>query len=400
MTTIALVAPPWYPVPPRGYGGIELVVALLAGRLRAGGHEVALVAPVGSRRAAELAPTSWGGDLGGTAERLRELEYAARVHRWLGCGRGVEVVHDHCGYGTLLMAAAAARAPVLHTVHGPVEEPLRGFYRSLRGIAGLVAISEAQRAAAPELPWVATVHNAVDVDALEQGPPDVRDPFLLCLARICPDKGQHLAIEVARRVGMRLVLAGKVETSPEGCAYFRERVAPHLDGDRVVHILNVAGARKARLLARATALLAPICWDEPFGLCMGEAMCSGTAVIAFRRGAAVELIEDGITGFLVDGPEAMADAVRGASAIDPLRCAARARARFAPQAMADGYVAAYARLLSGGSGARRGAAGNGHRRQRRPGWGPADHLERRPPQGLHGDCAVAVPTLPGLDAHP
>lgn len=347
--SIAIVAPPWYPVPPNGYGGIELVVGLLSSSLRDLGHRVSLLAREGSDGAEVLAPSHWSADLGAPAERLRELTYAAHIHGWLQRQPRLDVLHDHCGFGSLLLASASgcSPAPVLHTVHGTIDEPLRSFFRSLRG-AGLVAISEAQRATAPELPWVATVHNAVDVDALEVGPASDREPYLLCLARICADKGQEIAIAVAREVGMRLVLAGKVEATPAGRAYFRERVRPHLDGDRVVHIANVAGTRKTRLLARATALLAPICWDEPFGLAVAEAMCSGTAAISFPRGAAPELIDHGVTGFLVESPEEMVEAALGAGGIDPTRCAVRARARFSPPAMAEGYLAAY-RLVAEGS---------------------------------------------------
>jgi len=208
----------------------------------------------------------------------------------------------------------------------------------------LVAISEAQRRTLPDLPWIGTVHNAVDVENLLVTPTH-KVPFLLCLARICPDKGQHLAIEVARRAGMRLVLAGKVEATPEATEYFKRQVEPSIDGVRVLHFDNVAGDEKARLLARAYALLAPLQWDEPFGLALVEAMASGTPVIAIARGAAPELVTDGTTGFLVNDVDGMVRAVSRVADLQPSACAAATRARFSPSVMASSYRRIYERLM-------------------------------------------------------
>jgi glycosyltransferase involved in cell wall biosynthesis len=343
--SIVLVGPPWYPIPPDGYGGTELIVALLAAELRARGHNVVVLALEGSRNAVGLAPAPWAEDLGRPTERLRELTYAARLHRFLGVHEGVDLLHDHCGHASLLVASLGGGAPVLHTVHGALGEPEQTFYESLGDSLRLVAISEAQRATAQRLPWAGTVPNAVDLDALTVARAADREPYLLCLARISEDKGQDLAIEVAHHTGMRLVLAGKVAEDARSQELYQERVRPHVDGERIVHLENVAGGEKARLLARATALLSPIRWPEPFGLSMAEAMCSGTPAIAFRRGAAPELIVPAVTGFVVDDLDGMCEAVRQASEIDPRRCAREARSRFSPAAMAEGYLAVYERLL-------------------------------------------------------
>ncbi len=342
---IALVAPPWYPVPPVGYGGVELVVGLLARELRERGHEVVLFGSDGSGPGTRtLVPAGWDRDLGRPSERWRELAYASRLADALRREPPFDIIHDHGGGGTLLTAEASRRGPVLHTVHGPLGEPERTFYATLAGRVGLAAISQSQRGTAPGLPWVATVPNAVDVDALRIGPAAGRDRTLVCLARICPDKGQHIAIAVARRTGRPLVLAGKVERTPASQAYFEREIQPHLDGVRVRHLPNVAGREKADLLAGAGALLAPVQWPEPFGLAVAEAMASGTPAIAFRQGAMPELVEDGITGVLCDDVDDMVAAVRVAATIDPVRCARRARARFGPSAMADGYLDTYAGL--------------------------------------------------------
>jgi glycosyltransferase involved in cell wall biosynthesis len=344
---IALIAPPWYPVPPEGYGGTELVVGLLASELRRQGHEVELFAAEGSALASRrLAPRGWSAALARTEEHVRDLTYAARVLDLIHRLGPFDVIHDHSGGGVLLGLAFQSPAPVVHTVHRALDEPVRTFLESLAPHrVGLIAISEAQRLSAAHLPWTATVHNAVDVAALRVGEPGQKEPYLVSLARVCAAKGQHLAIEAARRAGRRLVLAGKVEAGPEGLEYYARHIAPAVDGDQVIHLHNVAGEEKAHLLANASALLAPLQWDEPFGLYMAEAMASGTPVIAFPRGAAPELIAPGKTGFLVDDVAEMVAAVPRADRIDPEQCALHARARFAPRLMAERYLHAYERAI-------------------------------------------------------
>lgn len=349
---IVLVAPPWYPVPPHGYGGIELVVHLLAEGLRLRGERVTVLAAAGSAPPAiALVPAGWDADLGGANERLRELVYAKRVIDTILTLGPIDVVHDHVGFGTLVGLLGSSPAPVVHTVHGPVTRGELDFLGEAGTVAGLVAISNSQRRRVPSLNWIDTVHNAVDLRHLMVAEHE-KEPYLLCLARICHDKGQHVAIDVARRLGMRLVLAGKVERSPAGAEYFRTRVAPFIDGDRVVHLNNVSGTDKALLLARARAFLAPVQWDEPFGLALVEAMASGTPVVSMARGAACELVTEGVTGFLVRDVDEMVRAVRRVAEIDLRLCAATARRRFSPEAMAEGYLRAYDRVCDGEAGGR------------------------------------------------
>jgi len=344
---IVQIAPPWYQVPPDGYGGIELVVGLLVDGLRGLGQQVTLFAAEGSPGAETPAPSHWGDALGQPDERLRELGWAMRILERLTELDGIDLVHDHVGHATLLSCALAARVPVVHTAHGPMLRAYRDFYASLRGRVAMLAISDSQRRVAPELPWFATVHNAVDVDALRVGAQaDGDDPYLVWMARLNPDKGQHVAIEVARRAGMRLVLAGKVDESPAAQEYYATSIEPRVDGDRVVHITNAAGEEKAKLLAGATALIAPLCWEEPFGLALVEAMASGAPAIAFPRGAAPELIEEGVTGFVVPDADAMVAAVAHISSISRTACAERARSRFSARAMAQGYLRAYEGVLT------------------------------------------------------
>jgi glycosyltransferase involved in cell wall biosynthesis len=344
---VVQVAPPWYPVPPCGYGGIESVVGLLAGDLRRRGHRVTLIAAEGSEPGATVrAPLEWRSALGRPDERLRELAYAANVAGTLRHLGGVDVIHDHVGFATLFGCLQIGTAPVVHTAHGVVTRDNADVFAALGSQLRLVSISHSQQRQAPQLAWVGTVANAVAVEDLRVDHREASEPYLLCLARICPDKGQHIAVEVARRAGMRLVLAGKVDCTPGSREYFERQVAPAIDGSRVIHIRNVAGVEKAQLLGRATALLAPIQWDEPFGLSVVEAMASGTPAISFARGAAPELIEEGETGFLVSDADTMVRAVRQAAEVDPAHCAAVARARFSPPAMTDGYLEIYEDALA------------------------------------------------------
>jgi glycosyltransferase involved in cell wall biosynthesis len=165
---------------------------------------------------------------------------------------------------------------------------------------------------------------------------------LIEVARITPDKGQHIAIEVAQRAGRKLILAGKVERSEEGLEYFEEQVEPFLSPS-VEYYPNVAGALKAKLISRAAAGLFPLQWSEPFGLAMVECMVAGTPVLALRTGSTPELVEEGVTGFLAEDADGLVAAVNQLDEIDRVRCAQVARERFSPRRMAERYLAVYRR---------------------------------------------------------
>jgi glycosyltransferase involved in cell wall biosynthesis len=346
---IAVIAPPWYSLPPRGYGGVELVVTLLARELRRRGHLVTLFGAEGSEIGTTVcAPPGLDVHLGQATQVLHEMTYLARVERMLRLLGPFEVISDHAGFGGALVSSLFdTTARVLHTVHGPIGVSELEFFDSLPAHVRLIAISGSQRSQAPRLQWAGVAHNAVDLDGLYVSPAN-RDPrYLLCLARICEDKGQDVAIEVARRCGLPVILAGKVEQTPASRAFFRNRVEPFIDGAHVRYLPSIAGVEKARLIAGATAMLAPISWPEPFGLSIVEAMVSGTPAVSFRQGAAPELIEPGITGFLVDDIQEMVDAVGQSFEVDPFVCARAARERFSPQVMAASYLRLYRLALRG-----------------------------------------------------
>jgi glycosyltransferase involved in cell wall biosynthesis len=341
---IAMLAPVWVAVPPEGYGGIELVVSLLTEELVARGHDVTLFASGGSRTKANVRsvfdepPT----------DRLWETEPDAShvgaayrtVSREYADGEAFDIVHDHTDYlGTAF--AACLPTPVLHTVHFPLEEPRGSFLRRFADDVYLAAISDFQRSAAPDLPWAGRVHNAIDTEAFEYR--TEKDGSLLCIGRICERKGQDVAVQVAKKAGRKLVLAGRVH--PKERDFFAERVLPHIDGDQIVFEGEVPNDRKRELMAQASALLLPIREPEPFGLVMVEAFASGTPVIATPLGAVKEIVTDGETGFLSPSVKGMAAAADRLGEIDPGRCRREAVERFDPSAMTDGYEELYQTVL-------------------------------------------------------
>ena len=338
---VALVAPPWYPLPPRGYGGTELVVHLLRTELRRLGHDVTVFGAEGSEAGVTmLADAAWSRDLGGPVEAARLATYHGRVYAAMS-GRSFDVIHDHTGFEGLLLAVQSGLAPVVvHTIHGELTEPMRTFYQEVDQRASLCAISLSQAASAPALRLAGIVHNAVEIP--DAPPSGAHERYLIEVARIVPDKGQHLAIQVAQESGRKLILAGKIERSEEGIRYFEEQVDPFIS-PTVEYYPNVAGAQKARLISRAAAGIFPLQWSEPFGLAMVECMVAGTPVLALRVGSTPELIEEGVTGFLAEDVDDLVKAVNRLDEIDRVRCANVARERFSPRHMAERYLSIYRR---------------------------------------------------------
>ena len=340
---VAVVAPPWFHVPPDGYGGIEAMVADVVDGLAGRGHEVCLVAAGRPGTRAQTFMSSYdeppSDRLG---ESLPEVLHTAATRRAL-LDFEPDVVHDNTLAGPLL--AAERSVPTVLTIHGCVRgEP--GRYLELLGDAvDLVAISEAQRESEPELNWAGKVHNAIDVGSFPVG--EGRDGYLLWVGRFCPDKGAHLAVDAARANGWSIVLAGKLNESAER-EYFDEAIRPRL-GTGVTYVGEADAAMKRELYGGAAALLFPICWEEPFGLVMIEAMAAGTPVIAFRRGSVPEVVEHGVTGFVVDDVAGMIDAIGRIDEIDRTSCRRHVERHFDLPVMVDGYERVFRDLVARGS---------------------------------------------------
>ncbi|OGO50106.1 MAG: hypothetical protein A2148_07280 [Chloroflexi bacterium RBG_16_68_14] len=335
------VAPLWETVPPPAYGGTEAVVSVLCEALVRLGVDVTLCASGDSRTSARL-HTVYHRSLR-TAEDLADAAPYDWMHAALSLreAQGYDLIHNHAGELPMAMSHLVD-VPMLTTMHCLITPDTRFVWDRYRGWYN--TISDAQRRAMPPVRggrFVGTVHNGIDVESFPFSAE--KDDHLLFLARIAPDKGTHLAIEVARRLGMRLLVAGKVDRADQD--YYRDVVEPLIDGEQVVFLGEADSARKRELYRRAYCLLMPLCWDEPFGLVMAEAMACGTPVVAFARGGASEIIVDGQTGYLVDDLDAMVEAVGKIERIDPVRCRRHVAEHFAPAVMAGGYLKAYRAIL-------------------------------------------------------
>ena len=320
--------------PPRAYGPWEVVVSLLTDGLVARGVDVTLFATLDSETSATLdgvCDRPYGEDPSMDGRVWEALHTAHCLTR----SAEFDLVHNHLDWLPLAMSRFAA-CPMVTTIHGFGDRRILPAYRQAR--SSFVSISEADRS--PLLEYVATVHHGVDDRhwplAVAGG------DHLVSFGRIHPDKATADAIEIARRCGRRLVIGGPVQDEE----YHRERVAPHIDGDRVTYLGNVGGADRARVLGGAGALLHPLGFDEPFGLSVVEAMMCGTPVVAYRRGALPETVDEGLTGLLVDDVEGAVAAVPRALRMDRRHIAATARRRFSVERMVDGYLAVYESVLA------------------------------------------------------
>jgi glycosyltransferase involved in cell wall biosynthesis len=340
---VAMLAPPWIPVPPPGYGGIEQVIDLLTAELTERGNEVTLFAAPGTRSEAEVLSPLEGPHPDEIQTSLYEADHVASAFaRMDEADAPFDVLHDHCGF-TAFAFADRIETPVIHTLHGPFTETTSAFYARHGHKARAVALSRYQADQAPSrLEVVAVIGNPMVVDDFPYRAD--KDGYLLWIGRFNEDKGPNRAIAAAREADAPLVLAGPVQPGQE--EFFAREVEPHLDGDRIRYIGEV-GDEKGELYAGAEALLMPIRWPEPFGLVMTEAMACGTPVIAFPEGSAPEIVLDGETGFVVDDEHAMARAIARIGEIDPERCRDSARERFDVSAVAEAYESAYETVVRG-----------------------------------------------------
>jgi len=337
---VLMVAPPWYDVPPRGYGGIESMVDGLVSGLTRRGHDITLIGAGRAGTCARFLSTYGRAPSERIGEPLPEILHAAKAYA-MTSGLVVDVIHDHSLAGPL--SAPARGAPTVITCHGEMEGEFGEYYRALGATVSMVAVSESQRRIAPDLNWAGVVHNAIDAAAFPFR--ERKEDWVLWLGRFNKDKGAHLAIDAARTAGRRILLAGKLTEKVER-DYFDEYVRPRLGPD-VDYVGEAGTARKHELLASARCLLFPILWEEPFGMVMIEAMACGTPVVALSRGAVPEVVVDGVTGFVRSDPCELPAAIEAADVLAPHACRARVEHFFGVEAMARAYEAIYRRTLAG-----------------------------------------------------
>ncbi len=336
---VAVLAPIAWRTPPRHYGPWELFASLLADGLVALGHDVTLFATADSQTTATLHGTAacgWSEDPD-IDPKVAECMHIAEVFEHAG---EFDIIHN--GFDFLpLTYSGLVDTPVVTTIHGFSSSRIVPVYERYDPTTAYVAISDADRH--PTLHYAATIHHGIDVDSftLHGRPGD----HLLFFGRIHPDKGTAHAIEVARRAGRRLDIAGIIQDE----AYFRDEVEPHLDGVSVRYLGTVDAADRSEVLGGAHALLHLIDFDEPFGYSVVEAMACGTPVIAYDRGSMRELIDHETTGFLVGGRDEATRVVDLAGHLDRGAIRAAAVKRFNLSTMVDQYVSVYRAVLADGA---------------------------------------------------
>lgn len=354
---IGVLASVAHRTPPRGYGPWEQVASTLTEGLVALGHDVTLFATADSLTAARLhaeAPTGYEEDPGVDAKVVEHLHIGAAFER----AGELDVISNHFDFAPLTYSRLVG-TPVVTTVHGFSSAAIVPVYRAYDDVAHYVAISDADRH--PDLTYAATIHHGVELDRFTFSPAADARGYLLFLGRIHPDKGTHRAVEVARRAGMPLVIAGIVQDRE----YFEARVAPAVDGREVTYVGPVGPAERDALLGGATALLHLIDFAEPFGLSVVESLATGTPVVAHDLGSMPEIIRHGSTGYLLPAPrggpqdgrqdgrreeravQAAVDAVTRAAALDRGACRADVEERFTAARMVADYAGLFARLVDG-----------------------------------------------------
>lgn len=352
---IAHIAPPWLAIPPRNYGGTEIVISHLIEEQVAQGHEVTLLAPGDARTAARVVSffdrslidcgVPWDAHLKAYYHLHESVKYV-RQHQF-------DVLHTHLSSpADMYLFPLTARLSIPHvmTIHSRFPFDHVGnwigdadtCYLKWASSVSAVAISQSARAHLPPgFNAVGVVHHGVPM-ALFAPATCKPERFFVWLGRIVPEKGPHLAIQAARKAGISLVLAGIVDHHvPDAVCYFREIIKPQIDGRQITYIGPVTMPQKIDLLSRARALLNPLQWEEPFGMVMIEAMALGCPVITFPRGAAPEVVAHGRNGFLARNVDEMVTLIKQIDQLDRSTVRAYAGAHFSARAMTEQYISLY-----------------------------------------------------------
>ena len=334
---IALIAPPFIPVPPICYGGTELFVAHLAEGLSRMGHEVVVYANGESTVAAEVRwyyrHTMWP-PTGNFSETLKEVTHTAWAIR--DASETCEVIHLNNTFG--LPYSRFVDTPFVCTIHHPHEDALSEFYCQYPD-AQYVTISEYCHQREP-MSHVQTIHHGIDISQYQFC--EKKQPYLSFLGRVVPVKGAHLAIEVAKRAGIPLKIAGEVQ--PMFRDYFEQEIKPQIDGRFIEYLGEADFKTKNELLANSQALLFPIEWDEPFGLIMIEAMACGTPVLALPPGSVPEVVKNGVSGYICPSLDEMVDRVADLSKLNPAAIRQYAQEQFSVEKMANSYAKLYVEI--------------------------------------------------------
>jgi glycosyltransferase involved in cell wall biosynthesis len=334
---IGLISTPWIPVPPPSYGGTEAIVDRLARGLTAAGHDVVLAATGDSTCPVPTVAASHAAAPALMGESSVALAHTVNAYEAL---RDRDLVHDHTTCGPLYRHRPE-NLPVVTTNHNPFTAEWAVVYRDIARDVPVIAISQEHARTAFPIPIAAVILHGLDVESVPLG--TGRGGYAVFLGRMCADKGVREAILCARRAGVPLQIAAKMQ-SPEEHEYFHEVVEPLLGGD-VEYVGELGPKEKYLLLGEAFVAINPAQWCEPFGLVTVESLATGTPVVGTRLGSTPELIGDGVTGFLRDDIGGLADAVLAAADLDRGTCRREAETRFSTARMVDDHVRFYRRVL-------------------------------------------------------
>ncbi|MBW4601814.1 MAG: glycosyltransferase family 4 protein [Calothrix sp. FI2-JRJ7] len=341
---IAIVAPLWERVPPKGYGGIELIVKLLTDELVRRGHDVTLFASGDSITAAKLRtvhPQALRLDPNikepGIYEHMLLADVFQHAHHF-------DVIHSHFGYQALSYSSFV-KTPTVHTLHGAFSPENEKIYRRFAW-QKFISISFSQREPRLGLNYIHTVYNGIDTNVYAFNSEPVQPPYLAFVGRISPEKGPVEAIKIARATGLPLKMAGKIDVVDKD--FYTEQVEPLIDGEQIQFLGEVSHEEKVKLLSEASVTLFPINWREPFGLVMIESMATGTPVVAMGLGSVPEVIAHDKTGYVCHSLEAMIEMVSNAMKLDRHTCREYVVNRFSVESMASEYERAYSMVLGNG----------------------------------------------------
>ena len=336
---IAIVAPPGSPCPRRPTGGPRTRSTRSPAACSAAGHDVLLCTTGDSTCPVERTWVFEEAIGVGTGSSVDEIRHVTHAYGQLD---GVDVVHDHTLIGPIY-SASFPRLPVVTTNHGPFNEDLFGIYRAVAGRVPIIAISRHQASTAQDVPIAAVVHHGIDLDEYPVGPGG--GGYALFLGRMHPGKAPHVAARIAREAGFPLRIAAKMR-EPEEHAYFDAMVRPLLGGD-VTYVGEVDRQDKIELLANADCLLNPIAWPEPFGMVMVEALACATPVLTTPFGAAPEIVEDGVVGFVRSEEAGLVEALGRLGEIDRGACRRHVEERFSAERMVAKHLAVYRAAATG-----------------------------------------------------
>jgi glycosyltransferase involved in cell wall biosynthesis len=337
---IAQIAPLTEAIPPKLYGGTERVVSWLTEELVAQGHEVTLFASGDSVTSARLDPI-WPRALrlDGKVRDPMAL-HMAMLERVYQRADQFDILHFHLDYFPFSLFSRNA-IPFITTLHGRLDLPEHQVVFDVFDRAPIISISDAQRRPVPNANWIDTIYHGLPSELLQPQP--IKPQYLAFLGRIAPEKAVDRAIHIARRSGMPLKIAAKVD--PVDRAYFERDIRPLLELPGIEYIGEINDTQKSDFLSGAVGLLMPIDWPEPFGLVMIEAMACGTPVLAYPGGSVPEIVEDGLTGYIVTSESDAVDAVRRLPELSRKRVRARFEERFTARRMAEDYVDIYRHMV-------------------------------------------------------